>query len=372
MVNEKLKKFSLGSILFFLCINSIFAQSKISDFNRYKSVILKSEILKVDRIIYIYLPKSYNNSNKKYPVHYVTDGPSTSNVFADLLSLHAYVGSMPEGIIIGLSSKNRENNMDIMSDNRERYLKFLIEEVSPFVDNNYRTNSFKSINGHSLGGGFALYTFLKNKDIFKFCIAGSPYPVNKLLSIKNQSDNLNTSYLYASFGEKENIDHTEFSNFQSYIDINYKNNIEYNINIHSGESHISNLAVNFQKGLEYFYSDWKFNLPESLETSIDVLLKNHYDKLSKHVGYKVNIKEWDVIFPVMDQLAKRGDFENAVNILKYCIKIHPDSDQAYAFLARAYMSMGNIELAKENLNKSLEINPLNQFALNLKQILNKQ
>jgi hypothetical protein len=274
MINERLKKFNFTSILLFLCINTIFAQNKISELNRYKSVTLKSEILKVERTIYIYLPKSYNNSEEKYPVHYVTDGPATSNIFADLLSLHAFVGSMPEGIVVGLSSENRENNMNIMSDNSELYLKFLKEEVLPFVDNNYRTNSFKSINGHSLGGGFALYTFLKNMDIFKLCIAGSPYPVNELLKIENKSDNTKTGYIYASFGEKENIDDGEFSSFQSYIRTNYKNNIENNINIQSEESHISNLAVNFQKGLEYFYSDWKFSLPENLETSIDVVLNN--------------------------------------------------------------------------------------------------
>jgi Tfp pilus assembly protein PilF len=42
--------------------------------------------------------------------------------------------------------------------------------------------------------------------------------------------------------------------------------------------------------------------------------------------------------------------------------LHPSSDQAYAFLGRAYLSMGNRDAAREHLEKALELNPDNAFA----------
>ena len=73
----------------------------------------------------------------------------------------------------------------------------------------------------------------------------------------------------------------------------------------------------------------------------------------------------------MDKLAKRGDFKNAIQILKYCIQLYPQSDQAYAFLARAYISMGDKESAQANLEKALSMNPQNGFALEIKSMLIK-
>jgi tetratricopeptide (TPR) repeat protein len=64
----------------------------------------------------------------------------------------------------------------------------------------------------------------------------------------------------------------------------------------------------------------------------------------------------------MDQLARRGDFKNAIGILNYCIEVYPNSDQAYAFLAMAHFDIGEIEKGTKYLEKALELNPDNQFA----------
>lgn len=363
---------ALLTILFF--VQFVFATEAPKQFLNGKVETIQSEILDESRTIFVYLPDNYVNSKKSYPVHYITDAPATSNIFYDLLRLQTKNDLMPESIIVGLSSNNREQNLHIEK-SAKKYLKFLNKEVIPHIDENYRTKDFKSINGHSLGGGFALYAFFKKLNVFNMCIAGSPYPINSLVKIIDGSrinkKSTGIRYLYSSIGTKNDIQSSDFKNLKNTVEKNNFHALEYDFKINSHENHISNIAINFQDGLENFYAGWKFLLPDTLEQPLDVLLKKHYKKLSTRVGYDVEISEWGVIFPLMDRLAKRGDFKNAINILKYDIQLHPQSDQAYAFLARAYISIGDMHSAKKNLKMALELNPKNKFALQIKQMINK-
>jgi tetratricopeptide (TPR) repeat protein len=71
----------------------------------------------------------------------------------------------------------------------------------------------------------------------------------------------------------------------------------------------------------------------------------------------------------MDQLAQRGDFQNAIDILEYCTELHPESDQAYAFLAKAHFDQGNYKSGKRYLEKALDLNPKNRFAQRIKMMI---
>lgn len=335
---------------------------------------IQSQILEQERIILVYLPTNYAESNISYPVHYITDAPATANLFFDLMRLHAFTDEMPQSIVIGLQSNDREFNLH-PEKGAKKYLDFIENEVIPFVEKNYRTKPFRSIAGHSLGGGFAIYAFLSRTNLFNLCIAGSPYPLEYLTNMLVNKEFLNKAtehrFLYCSIGTENDIPELHFQSFKKAVLEIAPQNLHYSFLINQGESHISNIAVNFQNGLEDFYQDWQFVLPDTLSAPINEILANHYKNLSQRVGYSVRPSEWEVIFPAMDKLAKRGDFKNAIQALEYCIELYPQSDQAYAFLARAYVSTGDTESAQAYLEKALSINPNNQFALEIKNMLNR-
>jgi len=368
------KKVRFFPITFLVMAAFIFGQDYPEEFLHGEIRKIQSEILQQERTIFIYLPTNYEESTGSYPVHYVTDAPGTANLFYDLLRLHASVNSVPQGIVIGLQSDGREFNLH-PEKGANQYLDFIEKEVIPFVEKNYRTQAFRTIAGHSLGGGFAIYAFLSRPHLFNLCIAGSPYPLQYLTHMMDRKEIMNNTsdyrFLYASLGTVNDINELDFDNFKEAIIELAPPNLDYSFQIHAGESHISNIAVNFQSGLEGFYKDWQFVLPDTLNAPIDVLLTTHYKRLSHKVGYPVKPGEWEVIFPVMDQLAQRGDFKNAIQVLKYCIALYPRSDQAYAFLARAYLSVGEKESAQIYLEKALSINPHNKYALEIKSLLNR-
>ena len=111
-----------------------------------------SEHLDNYRNIIIWLPPGYNrlrNVQKKYPVLYMHDGqnlidPKTAFAGNDWRVDETAVKlskakKMAEIIVIGIY--NTPDRLEEYSDSvkGDLYLKFIVEELKPFIDNNYRT-----------------------------------------------------------------------------------------------------------------------------------------------------------------------------------------------------------------------------------------
>ncbi|MEO8399972.1 MAG: alpha/beta hydrolase-fold protein, partial [Ignavibacteriaceae bacterium] len=139
----------------------------------------KSTFLQNERDIIVWLPPSYNTElEKKYPVLYMHDGqnimdPKTSFAGVDwradetatkLIKEH----KLNEIIIVGIY--NTPDRLEEYSDSKkgENYIKFLIEELKPFIDSNYRTKIDKentAVMGSSMGGLISFLIVWKYPDV---------------------------------------------------------------------------------------------------------------------------------------------------------------------------------------------------------------
>lgn len=122
--------------------------------------------LKNERDIIVWLPPSYHNSNKNYPVLYIHDGqnlfsPHTSYIGHDwrideVLTDLIKKGEVEEIIVVGIYNNNdRLEEYNFCSSKGKKYAQFIIRELKPFIDQNYKTKSDKSntaIMGSSMGG----------------------------------------------------------------------------------------------------------------------------------------------------------------------------------------------------------------------------
>ncbi len=220
--------------------------------------------------------------------------------------------------------------------------------------------------GHSLSGSFSLFTLLEKPDLFNAVISGSPGPIDPLIPyLSNENINNSAPILYSSIGSQDFTDTTIFRKFEGKLNALIPTS-DYNFEVHDGETHFTNLVLNLQDGLLYLYQNWSFTLPEQFQGSAVALIKKHYAGLEEKFGHEIKPGEWDTIFPIMDRLAKKGDFHSAIELLRWCVELYPDSDQAYAFLAKAHFDIGQPDKGKEYLEKALFINPQNTFALRMK------
>ncbi len=131
--------------------------------------------------IWIYLPKNYNSTQKKYPVIYMHDAQNlfdakTSfvgewNVDEKLDSLNAQV------IVVGIEHGNEKRmeeltpykNAKYGGGNADNYLEFIVKTLKPAIDAKYRTKTNArntGIIGSSLGGLVSYYAILKYPEVF--------------------------------------------------------------------------------------------------------------------------------------------------------------------------------------------------------------
>jgi predicted alpha/beta superfamily hydrolase len=145
-----------------------------------------------ERSLYVYLPPSYDRSDRRYPVIYMQDG---QNLFDARLSFAGEWGVDEtidrlsdegiEAIVVGIPNLGPER-FDEYSPFPDRkhgggdgdsYLAFLIDTVKPLIDAEFRTNPARThtgILGSSMGGLISLYAFFHRARAFGFAGVMSP------------------------------------------------------------------------------------------------------------------------------------------------------------------------------------------------------
>ncbi len=152
--------------------------------------IVHSEILNEDRVCLLSLPESYNDPatvDKKYPVLILLDGTvhfkMASGVVHFMSSARNRNRFISETIIVAIENVDRERDFTVTKLKTRRpntmgggrdFLRFIEEELIPFVDSNYRTEPVRTMVGHSLGGLLTLNAYMDNNSLFDAYISIDP------------------------------------------------------------------------------------------------------------------------------------------------------------------------------------------------------
>jgi predicted alpha/beta superfamily hydrolase len=156
----------------------------------------RSRFLRNQRDLIVYTPPGYDDEYlRHFPVLYLHDGQNlfdgaTSFILGQdwhvgqTADLQIQSGAVEPLIIVGMyntKARIREytpTHVPKLGGGRaDRYAKFLLEEVKPFIDREYRTLSDPrqtGIGGSSLGGLVSLYLGLKHSNVFGKIAALSP------------------------------------------------------------------------------------------------------------------------------------------------------------------------------------------------------
>lgn len=190
-----MKRILITFICLILC-NNAFAQNsikekRISPLSIGEEIEIESIILNENRLINVYLPYGYSkNSLKAYPVIYLLDG-SIDEDFIHISGLvqfgsFSWVDMIPETIVVGIANIDRRRDFTFPTNNKKHYkdfptsgksegfINFIENELQPFIEKKYNTNSIKTIIGQSLGGLLVTEILLKKSELFDNYIIVSP------------------------------------------------------------------------------------------------------------------------------------------------------------------------------------------------------
>ncbi len=240
---------------------------------------LHSSALGRDYKIDVALPVSYSSSTTdNYPVVYLLDADLWFGAVADPTRLLHWEGELPEFIIVGIGygiSWNdpdeflRLREIDLTPTNVEaspgsggagEFLRFIEEELFPFIDSNYRTNPVdRTVAGLSDGALFSLYVLFHAPETFSRYIVVSPHLAWDDRVIFQYEDGFfkkNTGLptkLFLAVGSLDRDFASDLSQFHRRLEDRNYAGLEMEMVILDQETHLSVFPAAFSKGLRAIF-----------------------------------------------------------------------------------------------------------------------
>ena len=377
-------------ILFVLTIlfNTTYAQTE-KDIVIGKRIQIKSAILNSDREISVYLPNSYNDNNYvNYPVLYLLDGRKFFNSFSGVITQLSGDASpqVPEMIVVGITSQDRikdssptnsligytkekEKGLEV-SGGAHNFLKFIQEELIPFIENTYRTNSYRTFVGYSFTGLPVVQALFSIPEVFNSYLVidfsawwDNEIMIHRLKEFSKEYKGPERDIFFTTVDRVSNKVYPELYNPVWTFIQEFEQNPPENVSFHykkygyKEENHHSMPLISFIDGIKYLFRGYMVNYDE-MYTDPNVI-EEKFAKLSQRLGYNVYLPEGLVNYYGYVFLYTRPDIEKSIFYFTYNVKNYPKSSRAWGSLAEAYKVNGNTEKAREAYTRALELNPGN-------------
>jgi len=379
-------KLFLSMVLLALLTSVCFSQSNPNDIVLGKTIIIQSKYLNEDRQIFIYTPPGYENSQQKYPVFYLLDGGGHFLHASGVVQFLSAQGRIPQMIVVAIPNtvRNRDFTPTIDkytpgSGGAENFISFMNDELFPYVNDNYRTQPFKILFGHSLTAMFTFHLFATQHDLFNAYIAASPYLMydNNLIvqSMESfmKSKPITNNFFYFTVGNEPDY-FPGINKVISYLNEFASPELIWKYVKMESEDHGSIPHKTIYDGLEFIYSNWRLQ-DEELATGVSGI-KEHFKKLSEKFGYEIIAPEF-LINRLGYQYLNKGIINEAVAIFKLNVANYPNSANVYDSLGDAYVAAGNLEHAKHSYSLAVEKGEatsdpnLQTYKNNLTNVINK-
>ena len=325
---------------------------------------LHSAVLGEDREILVSTPAGYEAGRGRYPVFYVLDARALFlQAVADTRFL-AERGMAPAMIVIGVTtSANRTRDLTppttTASDLEEyptaggadRFRRFLVSELRPFVEGRYRTEDYRVLVGWSLGGLFAVHTLLEEPGSFDAYVAISPSLWWNGEAESAAADRLFTpggtlkKFLYLTHGREYNNIPKSVQWFTRMLGKKAPADLRWTFAYLANDTHASSPRRAIYDALESLFDGWAFRTEGGFPTPAD--LERHYAPLTERFGFACLPAEARVTGIAYAQLREKKTAE-ATALFEYVVRTFPDSPNAYDSVADAYEAAGRLDLALEN------------------------
>ncbi|TXE03739.1 esterase [Algoriphagus aquimarinus] len=354
-----------------------------------------SEILQESRPFFVQFPEEFDpQSDKKYPVAFILDGEILFPALT--VTQNFYMGGfLPDMILIGVS--NQENRTRDLTPSvvepsygpnggAAQFLRFVGEELIPYVEENYPASDYRTLIGHSYGGLFSIYTLIHQPELFENYLAIDPsLDWDDQLMLKQAKEffangNFSGKSLYISLSGQlhrqkaeitiDNVmdDDSEFtlfarSNiaFAELCRVYSDQGLAFDWEIFPNDLHGTVPLPSLRNGMISLF-DWfrmekteLFNIPETPTSELLDILNYRAEKLRSHFGFEVPPFPEDLITMSGYMNMDMGQMEKAKMFFDQGLKYFPKSANMYDSMADYYVENNDFESALAYVKKAFEL-----------------
>jgi hypothetical protein len=361
-------------VLVLLC-SSAFAQSA-----EPTKFTIKSSVLGEERTILVRTPAGYNGNSLKYPVFYMTDGDAHIGHTASTIEFLARNGRMSEMILVGITNTDRTRDLTPTkatganaaqfptAGGSDNFLKFIATELIPEIEKRYRTEPYRVLAGHSLGGLFVVHTLITRPELFNSYVAVSPsLQWSDEATLKRAQEFFKArqelrATLFTSLGNEPGDIGKAFVEFKQLLATTKIKGFEWEAEQLTDEDHGSVVLRSHYIGLKRTYDGWL--MPRDPETgALAGGLKGadaHYKWLSEKFGYAIQTPEATINqIGYQYLLAATPNPDEAIATFKVNVERYPNSANVYDSLAEAYEKSGHLDWATPLYEKAARLGKQN-------------
>ena len=353
----------------------------------YDSV--RSNVLGETRKISIYKPEVFPEyAEAVSPVIYVLDGEFYTDYVSTMINLmcERFV-TMPPIIVVGIENIGREGigrNRDMTplvakdssifktSGGAENFIKFIREELFPFVEKDHKKTPYRVIVGHSLGGLLVMHSFLKHPGMFNAYLASDPsmwMDQNAYMPIPIEAINKMQAYDGSLFMSTVNNPSlvTNARKVDSLFKSRSPKGLSYKFMEYPREDHLTVCFKSYYEGFRFFF---QMDPPEYDKQPGELtyeLFEKHYQSLSRIFGYNMKPPE-NVVNNFGYLLLMSSEVDKALEFFKKNVENYPNSANVYDSYGEAFLKKGDKKNAMINYDKAFQMDPTNTAA---RDIVNK-
>jgi hypothetical protein len=330
-----------------------------------ESIRIRSDILDAERTVWVSTPPTYQHSGVAYPVLYLLDGETHLPHAMGLLQFTSLYLRTPEMIVVAIPHPNRSQDLIPALDTSRsadgqiavqspRFLRFLTDELRPFIDNHYRTQPFTLLAGHSLGGLFAVSAFVDAAATFNAVLAISPslyWNDHEVLNRARETlprTNGHTRFLYVAMAEAEPPRIAESTReLVAALEENASPELWWQFDEFPNDNHLTVPYEALHRGLRAIFSDW--TLPPTgltsrmAQTQSLEPLDEHYRTVSDHYGFEARTPE--LVFSMVGDRLLSDNVPLAIEMFRRRVSVYPNSPEAHDELGRGLEIAGQIDEA---------------------------
>ena len=292
------------------------AQNSVTNNNVGINHFIKSKVLNEDRQIQIYLPPNYKKSEESYPVLYVLDGQRFFLYAVSLGQSFKQFQLTPEFIIVGINT-DYPKRFQQLGEGKETFIEFLNTELTPYIDENYRTNNESLIFGWEFGASLVFNTMLSHPRLFDAHIMASAFPIMDAIDKLNNVSTLPTSLYFSVSPDEYDVKHSTVK-LDSLLSQKHIEGLQWSFLKLDIEQHRSTGYPTLYHGLRNYYKYYQEFEVNNLQKFINdggVDYAFHYakERANKH-GFSPELSLWSK-FTIIRSAMRAEDFYHFETLL---------------------------------------------------------
>lgn len=336
-----------------------------------RTIRIQSKLLGESRTLHVSVPPNYRIAKQRYPVVYLLDGHvraffdlTVAATNYDLLGdMHDY--AIPSQIVVGIEQIDRGTDL---ARNGELFTRFIVEELIPYIDREYRTVPFRTLIGHSLGGRFALQSFCRAPDVFPAVVAiSASLPDSVMTEVQGcmrrsfAARSERVQQLVLSAGERETRLIGSTQRLQSFVRDSAPSRWRLLVVDGKGLGHTETPFATIPPAIRFVFDRSVWEMPAA---SADSMLNHlgdpvtrvdaHTHALSARVGYRPTPSaKWMEV--TAQTLLSRVDLDGAAAAAKRLMDAYPENLTGYTIMADVYVLRRDTAAARRAILDALQL-----------------